>query len=406
MQSLEDLLPLFKKYQKTSNGYLVTCPIHDDSSPSLHLAIGKDNTGKDRLLVHCFANCDSYQILEYINSNSKVSTGNGFVPASVNEDVKKTTTNFSTLVKTYNYRDENGKMAYQVLRYANPKSFRFRRPTNDETSSSGYIWSIGDTRRIMYNLDTISQSISTGQYIWKVEGEKDADILTEMGFTATCNLFGAGSGKWRLEYNEQLEGANLLCVPDEDESGYVHIYEVISSLISTSSCKSIKIVFLPVSYKGDMHDYISSGKSKDDLYKLIDSCTEVTSYTDDQLRALLSIGNTASGSLTCSKFKGQTEYTVLSASLSDGVSNLNKSVSRLEQTTLFTKAIEILEREGPYAGLCEKCLGTGFVVKSNGEILGILVEDGGSLLEEDEHSIIKLEKCMHGDPISSINFPF
>ena len=40
-----------------------------------------------------------------------------------------------------------------------------------------------------------------------VEGEKDADALTALGLTATCNPMGAG--KWRDSYTATLAGADL-----------------------------------------------------------------------------------------------------------------------------------------------------------------------------------------------------
>ena len=41
--------------RKTSNGWLVPCVCHDDRNPSLHISDGDDG----KILVHCFANCDS-----------------------------------------------------------------------------------------------------------------------------------------------------------------------------------------------------------------------------------------------------------------------------------------------------------------------------------------------------------
>lgn len=409
MQALEDILKLFTKYQRTSTGYLVTCPIHEDSSPSLHIAKGIDGTGKERLLVHCFAHCDPVEILNYINSNMKLvefSTSKSQPLAKETTVAQKSKTSFSTLVTTYNYKDSSGKMVYQVLRYANPKSFRFRRPTDDPEVPSGYIWSIGDTYRVLYNLDLVTSSIRSGQYVWKVEGEKDADALTNLGFTATCNLFGAGSGKWRPEYNDQLKGANLICVPDEDEAGYIHVYEIIKDLISTNSCKSIRLIFLPVAYKGDMFDYISSGNNKDSIYQLIDEAIDVTNFDDDQLQRLLHIEINQNGTLKCNKFIDDSEYKEISDDLISNTGPTYTKVSKLEQTELFRKAIEILEKEGPLAGLCEHCLNTGFVMHSNGEISGVLTEEGSSIFDDSEHQVLKLEVCMHGESPKVLDVPF
>lgn len=401
MQSLEDILHLFDKHQKTNGGYLVTCPIHSDSNPSLHIAIGKDSTGKDRLLVKCYSGCDSIEILDYINSNK---TKPNFSP----KPATKVKTNFSTLVKTYTYRDASGKMVYQVLRYANPKSFRFRKPTDDlDTYPSGYIWSIGDSDRILYNFDKVLQSISIDQYVWKVEGEKDADNLSELGFTATCNLFGAGSGKWRPEYCDQLENANLICVPDEDESGYIHVFEILRDLLAKNSCKSLRVIFLPVSYKGDISDYIESGKS---VYDLIGTAIEVSNYTVDQIAELLYITESSNGTLKCTKFEKKSEYDAILNSniIQETVVNTTSKVSKLEQTVLYEKAIKLLEQDGPMVGLCQICLGSGFVMGSNDDVFGVVLSKDGSLLGsgDDEHQSINFEVCLHGNPTIPVDTPF
>lgn len=403
MQSLEDILHLFSKHQKTNSGYLVVCPIHDDSNPSLHIAIGKDSTGKDRLLVKCFSGCDSTAILNYINENKTKAI---FSPKPAVSG--KTKAYLSTLVKTYTYRNAGGKMVYQVLRYANPKSFRFRRPTDDlEAYPSGYIWSIDDSDRILYNLDKVITSISTGQYVWKVEGEKDADNLTEIGFTATCNLFGAGSGKWRPEYSAQLENANLICVPDEDESGYIHVFEILKDLITKKSCKSLRLVLLPVSYKCDISDYIESGKP---VYDLIDAAIDVSNYTIDQIAGVLSITESQNGTLKCTKFEKKSEYdSILQSDIIEERTVTTKSpVSKLEQTVLYQKAVELLEKNGPMVGLCPTCLGSNFVMGSREDVFGVMLSNDGALISpnDEEHQTITLEKCFHGNPIVPTDTPF
>lgn len=398
MHSLEDYLPLFTSHRKTNSGYLVTCPIHDDSNPSLHIALGIDNTGKERLLVKCFSNCDSEDILRFINTNKN----NPNFSAKKSSPQKKNL-NLSTLVKIYNYRDANGKMVYQVLRYQ-PKDFKFRRPTEDlDQYPSGYIWNIGDSEKVLYNLDQIVSGISTGAYIWKVEGEKDADNLTELGLIATCNLFGASSGKWKPEYCDQLTGANLICVPDEDETGYIHVFEIVRDLLLNNSCKSIKVIFLPLPYHGDISDYINSGKS---VYDLIDTAVDVTNYSVEQVANLLHIDKKPNGVLLCNKFINKSEYDVILDSnvVSENIIQPKKAVSKLEQTVLYTKAIEILKDQGPFAGLCEMCLGSGFVMGTNEDVFGVVAVNNSTLISDDnEHQSVVLETCLHGNASTMFN---
>jgi len=49
----EELAARFEGARKTSGGYLVRCPAHEDRSPSLSICDSRDG----RVLLHCFAGC-------------------------------------------------------------------------------------------------------------------------------------------------------------------------------------------------------------------------------------------------------------------------------------------------------------------------------------------------------------
>jgi hypothetical protein len=56
-----------------------------------------------------------------------------------------------SLARSYDYYNSDGVLAYQVLRFDNPKTFRQRRPNN----SGGWINSIKDIEALPYNLPAI-----------------------------------------------------------------------------------------------------------------------------------------------------------------------------------------------------------------------------------------------------------
>src|SRR5262249_27188401 len=111
------------------------------------------------------------------------------------------------------------------------------------------------------------------------EGEKDADNLRELGFTATTNPLGAG--KWRDEYAETLRGKDAVIFYDRDEEengrhkGRDHAEQVIQSL--RGKAKSIKLIELPDGVH-DVSDYIESFSSPDEatraIAKLIEQAQE------------------------------------------------------------------------------------------------------------------------------------
>jgi 5S rRNA maturation endonuclease (ribonuclease M5) len=118
--------------------------------------------------------------------------------------------------------------------------------------------------RVLYRLPEVIKA----QTVCIVEGEKDVDNLAKLGFTATCNV--AGAGKWRAEYSEFLRGKDVIIFGDADEPGREHVEQVIESL--TGRAKSIKRVILPDGFR-DMTDYIESlpaKSAKQAVTKLID----------------------------------------------------------------------------------------------------------------------------------------
>ena len=89
-----------------SGGLLALCPCHDDHDPSLHL--WTDDAGE--LAFSCLAGCTWPELKETL-------AGMG-LPVDAHADRGGQNT---TVIATYDYNDESGELAYQVLRYQ-PKS--------------------------------------------------------------------------------------------------------------------------------------------------------------------------------------------------------------------------------------------------------------------------------------------
>ena len=75
----------------------------------------------------------------------------------------------------------------QVVRYA-PKGFRQRRPDG----KGGWLWSIGETSRVLYRLSEVAEAVASQRTIFIAEGEKAVDALVKLGVPATCSPGGAG----------------------------------------------------------------------------------------------------------------------------------------------------------------------------------------------------------------------
>jgi hypothetical protein len=171
------------------------------------------------------------------------------------------------LVATYDYTDESGKLLYQCCRYE-PKDFRQRRPDG----KGGCIWNLDGVRRVLYRLPEVLKA----QSVCVTEGEKDADNLCSLGFTATTNPYGAG--KWRNEFTETLRGKDVVVfsdVGDEGGAGERHTAQVIQSL--SGRAKSIKRMTLPDG-SHDVSDYIASlpvESAEQTIKKLIEQTPDI-----------------------------------------------------------------------------------------------------------------------------------
>lgn len=165
------------------------------------------------------------------------------------------------IVAEYDYKDEHGKLLFQVVRYE-PKAIRQRRPDGRR----GWIWNIKDTRLVLYLLPELTKADPQAT-VYIPEGEKDVDNLRARGLVATCNAMGAG--KWRDEYNESLRGRHVAILPDNDKAGADHARQVSNALFGVAA--SVKIVELPgLPEKGDVSDWIAAGGTAAQLAEIAD----------------------------------------------------------------------------------------------------------------------------------------
>lgn len=81
-KTLPDLLALLSDVNEESDGYLAQCPGHDDSKPSLRVAVGRNG----KALLKCRAGCTTEHVVESLGMTmadlSEIDTGNAPVPAA------------------------------------------------------------------------------------------------------------------------------------------------------------------------------------------------------------------------------------------------------------------------------------------------------------------------------------
>src|SRR5947209_3599060 len=93
--------------------YMMHCPSHGDSTPSLHVSRKKDGSA----LLYCFAGCEYSEIVRCLDdpheAPPKISKGDPLDGFEV--------------VANYGYRDKDNKLLYTITRYENGDRKTFRR---------------------------------------------------------------------------------------------------------------------------------------------------------------------------------------------------------------------------------------------------------------------------------------
>jgi hypothetical protein len=172
-----------------------------------------------------------------------------------------------SIVATYDYTDQSGKLLFQVVRFET-KDFRQRRPDG----KGGWTWNLDGVKRVPYRLPELLRS-STQDWVLIAEGEKDCDRLCELGFVATtCPM---GAGKWREEYSGHFQGRLVAVLPENDQVGQEHAEQVANALYGTAA--EIRIVELPgLPEKGDVSDWFDAGHGARELVEVIDTTQPFT----------------------------------------------------------------------------------------------------------------------------------
>lgn len=237
------------------------CPFHEDRTASLSVNVTSG-------LWHCHAGCGGGSVIDLIAKFDGVTAievlkrsgvnGNGNVHIAKKESAFDGELKFET-VATYDYVDALDGLVYQVVRQhaackekesGYVKTFRQRRPTNN----GGWAWDMEGVERVLYRLPEVMRS----KQVWVCEGEKDAETLIGLGFTATCNV--GGAGKWLEGYTEYLERRHVVICGDNDEPGQKHVKTVFDSI--AGKVKTLRVVKVPSQYK-DASDYVASFADKE-----------------------------------------------------------------------------------------------------------------------------------------------
>jgi len=249
--------------RRCGKGWLARCPAHDDQTPSLSIAEGRNSVP----LLTCHAGC-SY---EAIRAALDLHSPSPPVEAPVSRGRRREA--------DYTYRDSEGRVIVTVTRWRLPngdKTF-IREPKGIDASAVP-----------VYRLPDLRDSLR----VVVVEGEKDADRLWALGIPATTNA--SGAGKWQPHHAGQLAKQGVthaVLLPDNDAAGERHMHAVAAALRSAGL--GVSWCALPDRPpKGDVTDVLERGLSVERLRTLLD---EAPAYVPPADLALVTKPNVAPG---------------------------------------------------------------------------------------------------------------
>lgn len=222
---------------------MAKCPCHNDNKASLSIALSDNGT----ILLKCHAGCRTEDILETLGLKMK-----DLFPEGTSGAQKPKQQTRSPVVKAYQYTDASGALLYEKLRRAD-KSFSQRRPDG----KGGFLYNRQGVPHVLYRL----HEVASAEIVLICEGEKDANRLAGLGFTATTGENGAGPGKWLLEYSQQLAGKDCYVLGDNDAVGRAFQTETANAIHGTA--KSVKVldlasVWADIPDHGDISDYFQA----------------------------------------------------------------------------------------------------------------------------------------------------
>jgi len=155
-------------------------------------------------------------------------------------------------IAVYDYMDADGRLIYQVCRYAN-KHFVQRRP--HPTKHGKWIYDLKECKPLPYRL----RELKAAAVVAITEGEEDVKSILSMDLTdggfcpIAATTRSGGVGQWTADQLEHLRGKQVLLVGDNDDPGRDYMHAMRESLDGIA--ESVSRVTLPPEYK-DISEYL------------------------------------------------------------------------------------------------------------------------------------------------------
>lgn len=315
--------------ERHGDGYMCSCPLsghaHGDQKRSLSVTVGR-NGG---ILMHChvhgdariedFAKAMGLEVKDFMPEDGAPAAGRKEPkPWKEFREGDRDKNGFVTTV-VYIYENADGTVGMRKCRKQRTrpdggydKTFLMQAPKDGKWWKPSDIGS--DAVHLLYHLPEVLRAIREGRTVYIAEGEKDVDNLRALGFTATCSATGGGKGSLSGKFTDgqaaQLDGADVVLIPDNDEAGEGYVRWIAEKLYQRGTrCRIARLTddMPDLPEKGDFTDWAQilkkEGVGKKELLARFNALVEKAPVYEG---AGLEVYTAADGSLTGDIRSGET----------------------------------------------------------------------------------------------------
>lgn len=263
--------------ERHGDSWMCSCPLpghrDGDAKRSLSVAPGR----KGGIVMHCFVHDDAriedfaramgLEVREFMPEDGAPAPEKK-VPKPWKEfRVGDRDRNGFETTAVYVYENADGTVGMRKCRKQRnradggyDKTFLMQAPKDGKWWTPSDIGS--DAVHLLYHLPEVLRAIQGGETVYIAEGEKDVDNLRALGFCATCSATGGGKGSLSGKFTDgqaaQLDGADVVLIPDNDEAGEGYVNWIAEKLYQRGTrCRIARLTddMPDLPEKGDFTDW-------------------------------------------------------------------------------------------------------------------------------------------------------
>lgn len=249
------------------DSFFCNCTSHDDKKASLEISLGNN----DNIVFHCFAGCSTEKILA-----SKGLTFRDISSEKERTNVTKKHT-WGKQIACYDYINTTGQVKLRKYKYVDEegnKNFPWQRYENGK-----WQWGLNGLTANIYGLNSVKDDDTI---LFTVEGEKDQQTISELGFPCVTLPNGGSQKSWDSAYDEPFRDRFVYILGDNDETGRGY-QEFIATHVHTIAKKvyilNLSQEWTDIPQKADITDFFQAYGKERTLQAIERLCTNSPEWT-------------------------------------------------------------------------------------------------------------------------------